>query len=60
MLEQQQAPVPSPKLQRLTEEIRTSRLLMRERIRQAAGAAPAASPVRRLVSLRRLFYDLRG
>ena len=58
MLDREQATVPSPKLQRLTDEIRTSRLLMRERIRQAAGAEPAAS--RRLLSLHRLLYDLRG
>ncbi len=63
MLEQEQATRPSATLQRLVQEVQARRLLMRERVRQLAGAEPVDNglrPVCLFGPLYRLFSDLRG
>ena len=61
MRDQDQAATPSRSLQRLAEEVRASRLLMRQRLSQVSGAEPGdqgTGPSGQLRPLSRLFADL--
>lgn len=58
MGDQDQATTPSPSLERLAEEVRTSRLLMRRRLHQVSADEPADRGTGQLRPLARLFADL--